>query len=239
VLVEELASHGYLVVTIDHPGDAYVEFPDGRVLTPLPDGPQTAAIATTRVADTRFVLDSLAVLDAGGNPDIDRHRLPAGLKGRFDLRRIGMVGHSAGAFTVAATMHADSRVIAGLSLDGGVYGPVVEAGLDRPYLLMDATKSSRAADPDLATFWSHLRGWRLNLRVTGAGHSSYTDEQVLIPQLHLPATDVEAAIGTIDPRHALAIQRAYPRAFFNLHLRHYGHLLDAPSPRYPDVTFLP
>jgi hypothetical protein len=241
VLVEELASHGYLVVTIDHPGDAYVQFPDGRVLTPLPDGPQTATIAATRVADTRFVLDVLAVLDAGGNPDIDRHPLPAGLKGRFDLRRIGMVGHSAGAFTVAATMHADTRIIAGLSLDGGVYGPVVQDGLDRPYLLMDATRSSRATDPDLATFWSHLRGWRLNLKVTGAGHSSYTDEQALIPQLHLPTADAEAAIGTIDPRHALAIQRAYPRAFFDLHLRGRGrgHLLDAPVPRYPDVTFLP
>ena len=117
---------------------------------------------------------------------------------------------------------------------------MIESGLDRPYLLMDATKSSRATDPDLAAFWSHLRGWRLNLRVTGAGHSSFTDEQALIPQLHLPATDVEAAIGAIDTRHALAIQRAYPLAFFDLHLRRCDrHLLDGPSPRHPDVVFLP
>jgi predicted dienelactone hydrolase len=39
VLVEELASRGYLVVTIDHTDDALVEFPDGRVVRPIPDGP--------------------------------------------------------------------------------------------------------------------------------------------------------------------------------------------------------
>ena len=34
-LVEDLASHGYVVVSIDHPHDAgVVEFPDGRVVIP-------------------------------------------------------------------------------------------------------------------------------------------------------------------------------------------------------------
>jgi hypothetical protein len=34
------------------------------------------------------------------------------------------------------------------------------------------------------------------------------------------------------------MQRAYPLAFFDLHLRHRGHLLDVPSPRFPEVTFI-
>ena len=46
-------------------------------------------------------------------------------------------------------------------------------------------------------------------------------------------------IGTIDPGSTVAAERAYIGAFFDLHLRHRdNHLLDGPSPRYPDVQFL-
>ncbi|WP_283844082.1 hypothetical protein [Streptomyces barringtoniae] len=39
---------------------------------------------------------------------------------------------------------------------------------------------------------------------------------------------------------ALRIQQAYPRAFFDLHLRHRrGCLLDGPSAAFPEVSFLP
>jgi predicted dienelactone hydrolase len=71
-LVEDLASHGYIVVTIDATHDSgEVEFPDGRieVHTLPPDSDQVNTEATAvRVADTRFVLDQLAAIDAGHNP---------------------------------------------------------------------------------------------------------------------------------------------------------------------------
>ncbi|MFD1051653.1 hydrolase, partial [Kibdelosporangium lantanae] len=116
------------------------------------------------------------------------------------------------------------------------------AGLDRPYVLVDA-RASRAAIPELRTFWDHLRGWRLNIGMRGAKHLSYSDFVTLIPQaaslLGLTPAQVEQQIGTVDPARAIAVQRAYPLAFFDLHLRHRGHLLDHPSPRFPEVTFIP
>ena len=37
----------------------------------------------------------------------------------------------------------------------------------------------------------------------------------------------------------MRIQRAYPRAFFDLHLRHRAsRLLDGPSPEFPAVRFM-
>ena len=45
---------------------------------------------------------------------------------------------------------------------------VVEAGLDRPVMLIAAQNHGRDSDPSWATFWANLRGWRLNLRLTGA-----------------------------------------------------------------------
>ncbi len=244
VVVEELASRGYAVVTMDHTYDGVVEFPDGRVVTPVPDGPTTGSvISKQRVADTRFVLDELAALNAGGNPDAEHRRLPEGLRGLLDLNRVGMFGHSAGGPTVASAMYEDRRIKAGLSLDGPVAGPVVTAGLDRPYMLMDATKALREKIPDLETFWKNLKGWKLDIRGEGVAHGSYTDDEIITsqagPALGLTQEELAELIGTLDPKRAVAIQRAYPRAFFDLHLRHRGHLLDAPSPRFPEVKFIP
>jgi len=238
IIVEELASRGYLVVTIDHTGDAYVEFPDGRVLTPIPDGPDTQWIAAARVADVRHVLDVLGRLDAGVSPDVQHGELPSGLRGGIDRHRIGIAGYSAGGVTVASTMYADTRIAAGLSLDGGVAGPVVTAGLNRPFLLMTATKAIRSAVPELAEFWAALRGWKRNIAMDDVAHASYADDEALVPQL-TTGDETTKLIGSADPARVLAVQRAYPLAFFDQHLRHHGHLLDRPSPRYPDVHFIP
>jgi dienelactone hydrolase len=242
-IVEELASRGYLVVTIDHTFDDYVEFPDGRVLTPAPDGPQNGpVIYRQRIADTRFVLDQLTAIDAGADPDVDHHPLPPGLRGAMDLCRVGMMGYSAGGADMAGAMVADSRITAGLSLDGAVTPDVAAVGLDRPYLLMGIVHS-RADDPDLAALWSRLRGWRGDVRMQQATHVGYSVDEVLIPQLApvlgWSEADVVAQIGTLPPDRAIAVQQAYPLAFFDLQFRHRGHLLDGPSPRFPDMRYFP
>ncbi|GAA1908623.1 hypothetical protein [Streptantibioticus ferralitis] len=81
-----------------------------------------------------------------------------------------------------------------------------------------------AQAPDAAEFWSHLRGWRLNIQADGAVHQSCGDNQVLIPQLAkavgMSDEDLRGWIGTLDPAHAVRIWQAYPLAFFDLHLRH-------------------
>src|SRR5262249_28242595 len=67
-----LASHGYVVVAIDPPHDAnIVAFPDGHTVSIGNVGQAPDAIAkayTVRVADTRYVLDTLARLDRGASP---------------------------------------------------------------------------------------------------------------------------------------------------------------------------
>src|SRR3954463_10414679 len=133
VLVEELVSRGYVVATIDHTHDSSpVEFPDGRVeVSALPPfSPEVIAQAVAvRVADTRFVLDTLSALNAGSNPDAEHRPLPDGLCGALDLSTVGMFGHSLGGATAAEAMFEDPRIKAGVNLDGGLIGPVVTAGL--------------------------------------------------------------------------------------------------------------
>jgi hypothetical protein len=78
-----------------------------------------------------------------------------------------------------------------------------------------------------------MTGWKRWVMVKGTVHASFTDPGVLAGQL---GVDIGA---TIDPNRALAITRAYTRAFFDLHLRCQPQpLLAGPTPGYPEVTFV-
>ncbi|GAA0297460.1 alpha/beta hydrolase [Streptomyces polychromogenes] len=243
VMVQQLASHGYAVVTVAHQYDSYTEFPDGRIAVPL-DDPQAPTLPGDFAADLRFVLDCVERIAAGGNPDADGGALPAGLPGSLDPRRMGAFGWSKGGTATACAVLADERLRAGLSLDGPMrMNPPLTGDLHRPFMMMTAA-FTRATDPEAAAFWSHLRGWRLNVRAQGAVHLSYGDNEALFPQVARlrgwTGQQLRDVIGTLDPGEAVRIQQAYPLAFFDEHLRHHrSPLLDAPSPAFPAVTFLP
>ncbi|MGW2156863.1 alpha/beta hydrolase family protein [Nonomuraea sp. NPDC001699] len=251
-LVEDLASHGYVVVTIGHTHEAQIiEFPGRRLeLSRQPAKPTDddyALALQVRQADTRFVLDALSTLNAKGHLGAEDQHLPSGLKGSLDLSRVGMFGHSLGGATAAETMAQDPRILAGVNLDGSIIGPAAETGLDRPFLLMASAGHGRDNDPSWAQFWSHLRGWHRHLLLHNSGHQTYTDlaplAQQLIKKLPIPTPVVAALtndIGMINADRAIAVQRAYLTAFFDLHLRHRdGHLFAKPSSRYPEIEFVP
>ncbi|MEV0386429.1 lipase [Nonomuraea sp. NPDC050643] len=245
-VVEDLASRGYVVVSVDHTYEtAQVEFPGGRLERTVVTADWTeedmAKAVDVRVDDMAFVLDQLARLNRGHNPDADRRALPAGLRGGLNLSRIGALGHSMGGSTALQLAHDDRRVDAGVNLDGGHRGPVARTGLAKPFLQMAAEPHTRASDPTWQSLWDRSTGWKRELRFTGAEHISFSDAQALLPQfadkLQLDPSDL---IGTIDPGRSIAAQRTYAAAFFDLHLKTRGTpLFDRPSPRHPEVTLIP
>ncbi len=251
-LVEELVSHGYVVVTIDHVHDAdVVVLPNGQVdlcAVPPPTGdkPTPAIIKeiNSRAADVRFVLDQLAVINRGGNPDQAGRPLPAGLGGALDLGRIGMFGVSDGGSTTAHVMHVDARVKAGIAFDSTLWTPQAVAGSDRPLMLFGRTELDPFEATTWAQFWAKQRGPKLRLELKGSQHHTFTDFAPLVPQLapilHEPPSWVTSGIGTIGGPRAVALLRAYVSAWFDRYLRHrHEPLLSGPSPRYPEVTFVP
>ncbi|WP_223198864.1 alpha/beta hydrolase family protein [Solihabitans fulvus] len=248
-LVQELASHGYLVATIDHTySDDEVEFPDGtvahRVLPARQTDQQLADEVVERDKDTRFVLDELTAIEHGQNPDAEHHALPHGLCGALNLNQVAMFGHSLGGATAAATMLDDPRIKAGIDLDGTLFGPVVTAGLDRPVMLLAHQGKTRDTDPSWGPFWNASAGWKRDFQLQGSQHLSYTDAEVIFPQtagvMGLTPAQLAAIIGTIDPARAITVESTYVDAFFNLHLRHRDEqLLDGPSPRFPEMVFQP
>lgn len=255
-LVSDLASRGYIVVTMDDTYEAQVvEFPDGRLATPRPD---QSHVGPARLADTRFVLNEMLRLRSGANPDALHRKLPAGLSQAVDTNKIGMFGHSLGGAMAAQAMAADSRIYAGLDLDGTILlrkrslNPKLDERLarqlgHRPFMLMTRQGHDLQDDPTLAGFWAGLSGWRLFLALRNAQHFTFTDFEEFLSQLlaarirpgDISRKLVTEFIGTIQPRQAVAGERAYIAAFFDQHLRgHQSQLLKRPSPQYPQIEFL-
>ena len=249
-IVEDLASHGYVVVTIDHVHDAdVVVLPDGSVdfcAVPPPtedkDTPDTTKEIVSRVADVGFVLDQLAVINGGGNPGHESGPLPSGLRGALDLGRVGMFGQSDGGSTTAHAMHVDARIKVGVNLDGTLWTPQAVAGSDRPLLLFGRQDLDTFEAATWAEFWTKQRGPKLWLNLRGSTHDTFTDFAALLSQaapiLHKPPSWVIEGIGTINGQRAVAVERTYIGAYFDRYLRHRDSpLLTGPSPSYPEVRF--
>ncbi|WTZ53458.1 hypothetical protein OG716_16080 [Nocardia sp. NBC_01388] len=219
---EDLASHGYVVVAINHTHEAFaVQFPDGHTehsVVQVDSSPNVLeGLLPTRVADTRFVLDQLTAA-AAHSTEADA-ALPQHLADDLDLTKVGMFGHSLGGSTTAQTMHDDSRVAAGVNLDGPILGPVATDGLDRPMLMLAADNSPWFAHPGWEPLWASNTGLKLPLRITGARHMSFTDEQVIVAQLATAGVvspdSRNSAIGPIDATRSLDLQRSYLLAYFD------------------------
>jgi pimeloyl-ACP methyl ester carboxylesterase len=257
VQVEELASHGFLVIGIDHPfGTACTVFPDGRVAeTELgewmdfsSDESFRACVRAAevqlqiRAADVRFVLDELERFDRADANDL--------LAGRLDLSRVGMFGHSFGGSVAAEVCLTDPRFKAGVDLDGVYFGGPKSKAIGKPFMVFSedtpvptpaqvaaATGRSRReltlyAEDDVAIRrgLSESGGYFLTLR--GTRHMNYCDSPLYSPLRRLTRA------GPIRPERAMEIINAYVLAFFRANLlgEDASLLGMLPSP-YPEVEF--
>ncbi|MEU6620101.1 acetylhydrolase [Streptomyces litmocidini] len=212
-LAEDLASHGRVVVLVDHPGDAsQVELPRGMRTTVLRGDPDPETFRTmidTRVADLRFVLDRLGDLP---------------LAPVMDLRRIGAYGHSAGGTAAVHALAGDDRITAGVNLEGYLdLDPDLVARLDRPLLMFRTDDFECAAR--LERSWAGVPARRVLL--TDAGHWVLSDYAHLVPQLQaaglVTAGTRNALVGAGDTAATTALVRHGVRVFFD-------HRLRAPAP---------
>jgi hypothetical protein len=259
-LVEDLASRGYVVVTLSHTYESReVEFRGGRVelgqgvddpfniTHPINGHPHlTEGI---RVADTRFVIDKLTQLVAGMNPDAEGRPLPRGLRQALDMTKVGMFGHSLGGGTTSQAFAADSRIDAAINLDGSIFPlsgtlrplEAVNAELAaaaqqvgaRPYMVMTSSGKSPAQTGALLNgFYSALTGYRRLVAVTRSTHGDYTDIRTMIGQLADAGVIPQSlVIGELEPERAITIERIYISAFFDLWLKNQdNHLLDTVGP---------
>ncbi len=141
-IAEELASHGFIVVGVNHTYEATVTaFADGRVVPMNPAalggalGPQAgshgevfrkrASVCEYKTADLASVADQLENLNTDSTERF---------AGRLDLARLGALGHSFGGNAALELCRTDQRCRAAANLDGALWTDVGTVGLDGPAL---------------------------------------------------------------------------------------------------------
>ena len=262
--IEELVSHGYIVIGLDQPGIApMVRFPDGRQIPglsrdeilplnmqsveaqpqaptlhgqPMPEGsiPYFAR-------DVSFVLDQLAALNKS-----DPHQL---LTGRLDLERIGTFGISLGGMNAAQASLEDLRLKACLIMDVNIPAEVVEKGLTQPTMFITRSADTMRFERDSNDTWAEkdviltvdtMR--RVYESLPGDGY--YVEIEGIF---HINFTDVPywspvlphiGITGPINAQRGFDIINAYSLAFFDRELKgQHSPLLGGQSEQYPEVKF--
>lgn len=248
--IENLVSHGYIVVGIDHTYDCMATFfPDGRRLMQNseykePGKGQFQYVInrlTTWQEDVKLVLDKLADINAQ-----DPH---GRLTSRMDLNRIGMFGHSMGGITTMHMCRRDERIKAGVNLDG----PALGEGIDQPHskplmiILADNTlerlyvpfsdkelkKRNISRDEEKKLKEAYEHGIPLvcaqaqhdiyHLSIQGTAHHTFCDLSVLKKMIYF-SRYFELGVGKIDGLRVTEIINNYLVTFFDKYLK------DRPSP---------
>jgi dienelactone hydrolase len=236
-LMEELASRGYIVCSIAHTYHAIVTvFPDGRVVVAdstlandflLGKSPPPAInVEHLRVwtEDTRFVIDELERIQG-----VERKSL---LARKLDMKRLGIFGQSFGGVTAVKVCTLDNRCQAGISLDAGLpsdyTGSKTDSILKQPFMFM----LNEVAGNNMSDILGQLKNTAYDIKVQGATHLDFTDLY-----LYSPVLKFAQVLGPINGDRMVKIINAYSVAFWDEYLKgEISHLLDGPSPDYPEVT---
>ncbi len=138
---EELASHGYVVIGLEHPCSVPMAvYPSGRIIYANLSSDYTSsdkALTTLlrvgeeqlvlRTQDIAFVLDRLPQINS---------RKP--FHSSLNLDRIGVFGHSFGGAAAAQACEIDPRLKAGMNMDGLLFGSAAKLGASQPFFFMSS-----------------------------------------------------------------------------------------------------
>ena len=249
---EEIASQGYVVVAVDHPGfSETVLFPDGtpfkpdRLLRPEQKGDfredvkenwawLNDEVFPTWTADAHYTLDKIEELNKTPGQTFYQH---------LDLSRIGMFGWSFGGAESMEMSIDDPRVKAVIDQDGQLFGSARTKGTSRPFMMMHHGGEDKAPKPEqepvLKELIAQTKAWDQSfiehstndwyeITIAKTEHGNFSDFMLALP----PNPD------ELDARRAHAIIIAYTLAFFGKYLGGQDSpLLARPSSQYPEVTF--
>ncbi len=226
VLMEEMASHGYIVFSIAHPYEAAVTiFPDGTAIYEATQ--ETLEQITNSLViwaeDTMFLLDQLEISDNDNIPSI--------FNGKLDFSRIGAMGHSFGGTTAEEVVLIDPRVQAGISFDTPHIGHSLDMNLTKPFMLLFGQDYGNPEMND--TVYLRSQSTCYGIFVNGTRHYNFADVQIWSSLLKLFGW-----LGPIDGYRMLEIQNRYVLAFFDEALKGTdSSFLDGPPTEYPEVQF--
>lgn len=244
---ENLASHGYIVVTIDHTYSTFATiFPDGRVTdyrTKMKTIDDRRKVGEIWTQDVEFVMDQIEKLNSGA--------IESQFQGKIDLNHMGAMGHSFGGATAFNTTYLDNRIKAGINMDGSLYEVVNRDVINKPFMFirsgvfktwLEEFENNTDSDNEVIKQLTDELNIMKNvihhqgnvIYVEGTEHFNFTDLQFYSPLIKLTGIT-----GDIDGKRGSLIVNRYVLDFFNKHLKGTdGKLVEGSSDMYPEVKFI-
>jgi dienelactone hydrolase len=209
---EDLASHGYIVLAIDHSAAGGVVF-DGKVRYTSEFNAGSAAeanpVLADRVQDFKFVLDDLSRLNATD---------PI-LAGKMDLGQIGTFGFSFGAGVAAEFCRIDARCKAVAVLEGYLQGAdqLKKFGVGKPVLSLYVQSGDK-------TLFNKATADAIWLGIKNTEHADFSAVFLV----------TEPGVSRREPP---LIEHTYLISFFNKYLKtNDDHFTDSAPAIFPRVT---
>jgi|SoiMethySBSTD1v2_1073268.scaffolds.fasta_scaffold136508_1 platelet-activating factor acetylhydrolase isoform II len=263
-IIEEIVSHGYIVVGINHTYDAPVSvFSDGRIISASPEFMEgvnsragsikesfqfRAAVADYKTADIQFVVDQLEKINKGSSV----------LAGRLDRTLLGAFGHSLGGNAALEFCRKDDRCRVAVNLDGANWNKVGKIGLRKPAMIIASEHPEFSLPCDEmvrakvfpSTEWCEeerrlvSQGWQVILdqatpgyilTIIGTKHANFADIQFAESPLDSP---FRVIMGIAKPELIWRITCDYLIAMFDTYLKcnNPSPLLDGSEKPYPEVV---
>ena len=225
-LIEDIVSSGFIVASINHPYISGITvFPDGRKVYTAKNSSGDLGIRSV-VEDAKFTLDNLT----------DTNNNDSDFKGKFDLSKVGMYGHSFGGASTAICCYEDNRFLCGLTLDGVFYIDYTSEGLDKPFMLLIA--ENRFNSQNVKDMWELLSQDSYLVEINGSTHYAFSDVGILLNHLVPLIPPNLLGFGTIEPKRMVNVTRIFELMFFEVYLkgRPVQDLIDLGS-FFEDVNF--
>ncbi|MGA9271209.1 MAG: hypothetical protein WBV45_11350, partial [Lutimonas sp.] len=135
------------------------------------------------------------------------------LKGKLDLDKIGVFGHSVGGGSAGNLAMKDRRIKAAVNLDGIQWGEKIDTTYAIPYLYVSADWPAEHEDINSHVYRKKSTDYFYETKLLQSGHPNFMDIPFMIPVQSLAGT------GEIDPYQGTEIVTQLVTSFFDRYLK--------------------
>ena len=230
IMIEELASHGYVVIAVEHAYDAHIsifnngeiadyrsginyESRNSRVITPKEFWDIRLPQIKTRASDVKFLLDM-----------VEQKKFDKQFIDMIDLENIGLFGQSFGGATSIYSSFQDERVDACINLDGwmvAVPDNIIEQGINQDFIYLGQQEWDEKLNYEKLDKFIQSTKNSTKILIPGTTHYDYTDT----PHMTRFAKTVDLA-GDLPSEELKNLLNEVALIFFNTHLKQSDDSLD-------------
>lgn len=260
ILMEELASKGYVVFSIAHHYESKFSFyPDGKLISIDMNSNRFKQIMQEQqkpgAMDLIFKMIGLEGTDEQRQILIDQsNALPILLKEspiywandisffldqlemininnqlfnkKLDLNRIGVIGMSMGGMATNEICISDSRVQAGINMDGGLTGSQLDKKIQSPFMFLNGKRYVGYGK----LFTKNIVKDGYSFSVRDADHYNFTDYSIYKIQ------NLSFLMGTIEGNRTILIMNDLVLAFFDKYLKQKENIdIINKAQNYPEI----